>query len=164
MPELLPPVRGRVRKRALQQVFHFRAVGFDQVRPAASPCFSPGPAVSKKHLAPCALAMRIKSAKIVGGASGGRLPEKTITSQCGACASIFRRNSSKCSAVTRKAGFVQLGLRSLLGIMDLQVDARLPGDIDEVRGNSLGAEGVQDEAAIAARHQPQRADRRSPIA
>src|SRR5208282_303433 len=46
---------------------------------------------------------------------------------------VFRGNA--------EAGFVQLGLRPLLRIMDLQVDARLAGDIDEVRWNSLDAEG-----------------------
>src|SRR5271157_27980 len=58
-----------------------------------------------------------------------------------------------------EAGFVQLGLRSLFRIMDFQVNARLPGYIDEVRGNPLGVECVQDKSAIAARHQPQRIDR-----
>ena len=60
-----------------------------------------------------------------------------------------------------ESGFVQLGLCSLLGIVDLQVDARFPRDLNKIRRNSLRAESVQDKAAIAACHQPQRADRRA---
>ena len=60
-----------------------------------------------------------------------------------------------------ESGFVQLRLCSFLGIVDLQVDAGFAGNLSKIRRNSFRAESVQDKAAIAACHQPQRADRRA---